>query len=115
LFDGESGGLRPVLGSEIDFEIFRSHGFDDFDSLQSGAGLPVNSQFGILDHCTVCHFSPGIHSVLSFNVQRFQVASLRPHPLVEVRIADEEEFATSWKRNRYEWGLLKGLWVTGQR
>jgi hypothetical protein len=108
LFAGEAGGLRPVLSGEKDFEIFRSHGIDWFEG--SGRGSVGQSQFSVLEHCAVCHFAPGIHSVLSYSVQRFEPASLRPYPLTETRIANQEDFTTSWKRRQYEWGLLKGLW-----
>ena len=108
LFDGEAGGLRPVLIGEKDFEIFRSHGIDWFEG--SNGGSLEKSQFPVLEQCAVCHLAPGIHSVLSYSVQRFQPASLQPIPLSATRIANEEDSTTSWKRRQYEWGLLKGLW-----
>ena len=111
LFAGEAGGLRPVLSDEKEFDVFRSHGIDEFEiSMQSGGGSLERSQVVVLDHCAVCHVAPGIHSVLSYSVQRFEPASLRPYVLIEARIANDEGFTTSWKRRQYEWGLLTGLW-----
>ena len=108
LFAGEAGGLRPVLSGEKDFEIFRSHGIDWFEG--SSRESLERFQFSVLEQCAVCHIAPGIHSVLSYSVQRFQPASLQPIPLTETQIANEEDSTTSWKRRQYEWGLLKGLW-----
>lgn len=108
LFAGEAGGLRPVLTSERDFEIFRSHGIDWFET--SGSATIDRAQFGILDQCVVCHSAPGLGSLLSFSATRFQPLSLRPYPLVETTIANQEAITVSWKGGRYEWGLLKGLW-----
>lgn len=110
LFAGEAGGLRPVLSGEQEFNVFRSHGIDEFEgSMQSGGGS-LDRAGVILDHCAVCHFAPGIHSVLSYSVQRFEPASLRPFVLIEARTTNDEYFTTSWKRRQYEWGLLTGLW-----
>jgi len=112
LFAGEAGGLRPVLSTDRDFEIFRSHGIDWFET--AGAASLDRVQFAVRDHCIVCHFAPGINSVLSFSATRFQPLTLRPYLLSKTTIANQEEFTAGWKQKQYEWGLLKGLWANAR-
>lgn len=59
--------------------------------------------------CLNCHGAAGIYSVQTYT-QAF--GRRRPSPWFEAVATDEylNRHALDWKRRRYEWGLLRGLW-----
>jgi hypothetical protein len=95
LFSGESGGLRPVAAEETEFAVFLSHGIDPFET----AGWP-GSRIS-LKACASCHFRPGVFaSVLGRGADIIPSSNLNNEPSETLW----------WKRRRYDWGLLQGLW-----
>jgi hypothetical protein len=96
LFAADSGGLRAVATGEIEFALFSSHGID-FEQRESLAA------------CAMCHFQPGVHSVLSRG-------RLQPGGRDRVEVVPswdlnyEANTTKSWKGRQYDWGLLQGLW-----
>ena len=88
LLSGESGGLRPVGAEETEFAFFLTHGLD-WESRVS------------LKACASCHFRPGAFaSVLSRGGDIIPSSNLN----------NEASETPWWKRRRYDWGLLQGLW-----
>ena len=108
LFAGESGGLRAVQKGEKEFIVFSSHGYDMFEQSIEQAlwrRMPVT-----LHSCAACHRNQGIHSVLIAG-KMLKPNSFRNyfHPQSEPHAAAE------WKRRRYDWGLMQGLWQSSAR
>ena len=95
LFSGVSGGLRSVAAEETEFAVFLSHGIDPFET----SGWP-GSRIS-LKACASCHFRPGVFaSVLGRGGDIIPSSNLNNEP-------SETPW---WKRRRYDWGLLQGLW-----
>src|SRR5262249_27896522 len=93
----ESSALAVVTAGEKEIPAFGS--------------IHEESKIEILRSCRVCHADGGIHSVQS----RTQfVRSWRPTDNPGIAnysgVDSETESILSWKRSRYDWGLLTGLW-----
>lgn len=101
LFAGEAGGLRPVARDESEFPLFQSHGIDLFE-LTGEPGHMERALRPVLSSCAICHFRPGIHSLLSRSVRRNIIPSWDP--------TYEASTTSGWKQRQYSWGLLQGLW-----
>jgi len=110
LFDKKAGGLQPVLADEKHFSVFMAHGIDWFELAQKEGKPSVGGLAGAtLKSCSACHAAPGVHSFLSFSDRRFDY--LRASRLQETTVASEEWNVINWKRERQEWGFLRGLWL----
>jgi hypothetical protein len=114
LFAGEAGGLGPLTADAKEFPLFMSQGIDWFETSAGRNGSVDRFQVGIIKSCATCHASPGIHSVLSYSRRRFAREYLSPPVLKESSSLDEASNTTYWKSKQYEWGLLQGLWHSGQ-
>jgi len=111
LFGGEAGGLAPVIARQKELPVFMSQGIDWLEA--GGDGALENAQEVILDSCTTCHAAAGVHSMMSFSMPRFNAYASAPR-LGEATPSGEEDATVRWKRGRYEWGLLQGLWRAGR-
>jgi hypothetical protein len=125
LFDGRAGGLIAVGAEDKQFRVFRSHGFDVFES-----GNPDSLERATrnaLRRCGGCHQGRGLDAFKS----RFRIIGLpgqympqqglglsveeqgnrRPVSRENLlpRTRDEAE-AIGWKKGRYSWGVLETLW-----
>ncbi|MCA1602281.1 MAG: hypothetical protein LC776_11770 [Acidobacteria bacterium] len=65
LFAGDSGGMRAIARDEKEFPLFQSHGIDLFELQRTEHGSIERDLRPVLVSCSICHFRPGIHSVLS--------------------------------------------------
>ncbi len=101
LFAARAGGLRPVGPDELAFASLGGHGVDAFERRE---GEPERFMGRTLRGCANCHLEPGVHAVLS----RGDSALVSGYAL-----DGEAERAVVAKRNRYDWGLLQGLWLGG--
>jgi hypothetical protein len=109
LFAGEAGGLRAVARDEQEFPQFQSHGIDPFES----QGVPLERHLStVLGSCVVCHFRPGIHSVLSRqpDILRLRVRDVRRELLPAPSYEQEADTTKAWKMRRESWRLLRELW-----
>ena len=108
-----NAALRAIGVNEKGFPVFRSLprlGDDPFE-----ASYSVELQGSMLT-CFQCHSPRGVYSVNSytgFDLTRPAPANL-PADLVPEATAVEASAAIYWKRQRYEWGLLEGLWRQNQ-
>ena len=87
---------------------FMSKGFDAFEGMRENDPPHQPGLHKELD-CMNCHTGPGLRSVFSLTWGfRPQQVSL---PSVAGRDPERErQEATYWKRTRFDWGLLKGMW-----
>jgi hypothetical protein len=106
LFAGDSGGLRSVARDEKEFPLFQSHGIDLFE-LTGEQGSLERELRPVLNFCSICHYRPGIHSMLSRLVRHDIIPSWDSKY--------EASTAKGWKQRQYSWGLLQGLWQQRQR
>lgn len=114
---------EPVLGSEhnrqdtFEFRLSPKHLLADGSGLQPtqpSAGevrtlFETPSMF--IGACVNCHAAAGIYSVQTYT-QTFGIR--RASPWFEAVSSDKylNLHALNWKKRRYEWGLLQGLWRT---
>jgi hypothetical protein len=103
IFASIAAGLRAVAQDEKEFRTFQTHGIDPFDPRDT---TPIERHMSnVLNSCALCHFRPGVHSMLS------RGGFTRPRALAVAWSEDYEGDATmGWKQGRYDWGLLRGLW-----
>ncbi len=99
LLAGRAGGLRLVGDEErrlVTFGVSMRHVFTDpfRDRRELQGENPIRT-------CPICHAGSGIYSVMSF--------ARRP---VYVRGPEDRSAAATYlKRQRYDWGLLNGMWA----
>ena len=110
LLRNDPGGLRAVQPGEKEFPVLFSHEIDPFE-LRPEDGPMESHLRPLLRFCGDCHRRAGVLSVLSyansfFGGPRFS----RPATLIETSPAEEADRIAWWKRERYDWGLLQGLW-----
>lgn len=98
--------LKAIVAGERDFQFvhFRSQGADPFELTSHRQPR----QDPTLTTCRVCHQAPGMLSVLSYSRHRFSTPPIRV--LESSSVEQESAVALRWKRSRFEWGLLQGLW-----
>ncbi|MGA3268890.1 MAG: hypothetical protein ABSE16_18975 [Verrucomicrobiota bacterium] len=107
--------LVSIPEDQKDFTNVRlfSRGIDFFEPYQPGPTNydSANGQSLVLENCVACHSGRGIFSVNSFT--RF--GSVQPTDeatqLIEAEPKREERMALDWKQERFDWGLLQGLWI----
>jgi hypothetical protein len=103
LFAGKAGGLQPLGSDEKDYAtqlLALPH-----DELEDGRPQPV------LRGCLGCHDRPGIHGFRSFTGETFPRGRFYLPDLSPGREAEREATLTAvQKRERFDWGLLQGLW-----
>lgn len=111
LFARKSGGLRAIDIDERDFRTdFRAHQFDVLEE-QSAADKDFAARLGIVRRrCVGCHNDRGVHSFRTF------VGGIRFTPSFSIPALSDtdtlkrgETAAISYKKTRYDWGLLEGL------
>ncbi len=109
----QNGILRTVGEEERDFfPHFLSQGVDPFEmnAKQGSAEVFPKFRVKILAECFKCHGGPGLVSVPTFTGNFFLRA--RDRNLDSSGNPAREVAATTfWKNNRFDWGLLQGLWL----
>lgn len=106
LFASKAGGLRPLGRGErrrMSFPASQMHVFRDPFTAPEGAAPPEGSI--VMGSCPVCHAGSGIHSVMSFSRRDAYASS----------VAEQDQWASYFKRERYDWGVLTGIWQAGGR
>ena len=112
----QNSALREIAKDEKDFlgVHFFGLGIDPFELKSNEPQVPDSSTFKgtILQSCRTCHSGPGIYSVNVYAgiFSGLFRQSIEPHKLFTVDIKREIEAALDWKRGKYSWGLLQGLW-----
>jgi hypothetical protein len=105
----QNAALRAIGRDDKGFPTvhFMGKGIDLFET-SHGAATP---QSRLLGTCFECHSSRGLFSVLSYvGFSPPARANLPAHLVPEADAV--EAFATKyWKEERYDWGLLQGLWL----
>ncbi len=103
-----SGALRPVANDETEFVQFLSHGYDPFEN-EHGSVRPIVT----LDSCQSCHTTPErgkeLRSVLSYS-RVFEGRYAEPPPVSDLSFDREVKLTRGIKYDRFDWGLLNGLW-----
>ncbi len=106
LFAGQAGGLRPLAPDEhrwMNFGIQHRHVFyDPFRDLVQGS---LRKEAPVLSTCAICHAGNGIDSVLSLSGRETYVTTP----------AEQSAAAASLKEDRYDWGLLRGMWMASDQ
>ena len=102
------GALRAVGKDETQFVgvHFRSMGIDPFEG---SAGFRQQE----LDTCFTCHSQAGIFSVHSYTGFDSHPRSDRPVNLAPMDGRGQATATIDWKKQQDHWGLLQGLWETG--
>ena len=100
LLNGESGGLVPVTQTEPKYLHFFARG--EQHQFKHGP-KPLN--------CIGCHRGNGIHSINTYAFGHGLPEDLAPKLSSSSRKAEARRTIKS-KQQRYEWGLLRGLWST---
>lgn len=98
LFAGKAGGLTSASPEDKFFKHFFAHG--ERSQFQSG---PTERR------CLDCHQGNGIHALNTFQFGNAPI-NAPPRKLFAVSPDDVSESTANWKRKRYEWGLLQGVW-----
>ncbi|HKX00199.1 MAG TPA: hypothetical protein VJN43_20840 [Bryobacteraceae bacterium] len=109
LLRNQPGGLRAVEPGEKQFPVLFSHGFDLFE-MKPEDGPIGRHLLPVLQSCTQCHQHAGILSMLSYTGSFSGPRFSHPARLVEASAAEEGRRIVWRKRERYDWGLLEGLW-----
>jgi hypothetical protein len=99
----QGGALRRVADGEKEFRQFMSMGTDPFESSRAAPDF----QHDVLNSCTTCHSGSGIYSVRTYS---FGGQGPQTPELLEGNPMWEAEATIGWKHQRFEWGLLQGLW-----
>lgn len=106
LLANRRGGLVPTKSNSIVFTLFMSHEFDLFEVRPRG-----DRQFtpppSALTSCMHCHSGAGVYSFQTF--VQFQSPHKRPRSLYDTDASSAPSRAVDHKRERYDWGLLRGL------
>jgi hypothetical protein len=92
-----------------------SNGIDPFEYHQRGQTNDDSATYGrvILETCAQCHSGSGIYSVNSFT-RRLSLPFGPSFETTQMTEPDPEREATDtifWNEQRFDWGLLKGLWI----
>lgn len=98
LFAGTAGGLAGVSLQEPTYHHFFAHG----ERVQFKNGPTRLS-------CIACHRGNGIHSLNTYSFGHGFAESLAPQ-LSAIDWRAEANSTIRKKQDRYEWGLLRGLW-----
>jgi hypothetical protein len=121
LFANQAGGLTATRSDEIEFSTLQQQGDDIFEwwamnRNRAGSFVPA------LQECASCHSRGGINSLNSrAHLLKPNGAQADPNetpsghprePALQWSASDGEETIT-WKRGRYDWGLLNGYWRSG--
>jgi len=123
LFKGTNGGIVAIDAESREHRTFRSHGFDPFEPRNKdvnngmvGAQIP---RMNVLQSCVGCHQGPGVYSFLS----RTRIIGVPGRYLPQqglgvsdpnkwMTFSEQAQAAARWKTRQYDWGLLRGLWVS---
>jgi hypothetical protein len=113
LLRSQSGGLYALDRNSKEFPLFMSHGFDEFEKPMEPGPIEDHLRPALL-FCGSCHQRnpqmAGIYSVLSYAESFSRGEYQRPVRMDEISPEDAARFTVDWKRGRYDWGLLAGLW-----
>jgi hypothetical protein len=105
LLRGEHG-LTPLGLNDRSFIQFNAHPFDPFQAFPQQA--PRRSV--VLESCRACHSAAGSLSVQTV-VREFTPLSARASTFAaEDRLSSAAWKTTVWKRQQFNWGLLRGYW-----
>jgi hypothetical protein len=106
---GHAGGLRAVGQTETEFPLFQTEGSDFFEQAAKQHVAPKPGRV-ILGSCVGCHSAPGIKSVQSCRrLLKPNRPQLDPDPPYD-SLWWETEHTIGWKKQHYDWGLLRGYW-----
>jgi hypothetical protein len=103
LFASDPASLQPLPRDAEELTLFMTHGSDPFERATGEQRRPRPDR--VLERCRDCHQSPGIHSVLSYR---------QSEPFSASSPKGETDLDAYTKRQRYDWGLLQGLWLAGE-
>jgi len=111
LFSNTTGGLRATGREERELSTFQQQGDDLIDALLQNPRLKSTWPTA-LQSCLSCHSGGGLHSLNSLE------KLLKPNRKQRINVGAEPYPARwwvnsgtpSWKRDRYDWGLLNGYW-----
>lgn len=98
LLNGQSGGLAPVALEEPQYQHFFARG--EQHQFEHGP-RPLT--------CIGCHRGNGVHSINTYAFGHGLSENLAPK-LSPTRRDSEASRTIKSKQQRYEWGLLRGLW-----
>jgi hypothetical protein len=115
LFAGTSGGLRAVGVDERDFITFSAHAEDPLERepWRGTANFPR-----VIDGCVNCHHV-GVESAIE--TVRSLHRMLKPGSFIDsrherwARWFTQQSIAAETKSRSYDWGVLKGLWLSQPR
>ncbi len=108
LFANRAGGLRATERDEREFSMFNSFGPDEGSPAQF---ISLDQYQPVLQSCFVCHHRPGINSLNSRGRLLKPNWLQHEYPAPEKPVPNSWSYEdTSWKQNRYDWGLLSGYW-----
>lgn len=113
-----TGKLRRVTEDEKGFPNVRFMGKGiDLIETPFGAYAPDRKladsesvKSNLMGTCFTCHSGPGIFSVLSFTRDLSADSPHRPADLESVKLQRETAASINGKHERFDWGLLQGLW-----
>jgi hypothetical protein len=110
------GELQQIPADEFDFYQFQAHHTDPLEiSAEALAALGPDGfrrrlQRNVLASCFQCHSQRGIYSVRSYSRIEGHTPWLKTPVFVEAGPERQAVTAMAWKRGRYDFGLLQGLW-----
>ena len=105
LLSGRSGGLHLVGPEETEYQLI--------GGLHGGREVRLRGS-AILSTCVRCHSGNGIFSVNSYT-RYIGPGTINPQ-LLPADSADNQGNATlEWKKQRFDWGLLRGLLERGRK
>ena len=106
LLASRRGGLVPTKSDSIDFTLFMSRDLDPFE-VRPHPGRRFTPPPSSLTSCMHCHNGAGVYSFQTF--VQFQSRHKRPRSLYDTDASSAPSRAVDHKRDRYNWGLLRGL------
>ncbi len=121
-FNGNSGFVALDAESR-EHRTFRTHGFDPFEgrnnTRKADASGDRDPRTVVLESCTGCHQAPGVYSFLSREriigvpgrYMPQQGLSIN-NPEKWMKFSEQAQAAARWKTRQYDWGLMRGLWVS---
>lgn len=116
----QKAALRAIGPDEEGFAFvhFMGKGIDMFEG-RIGASTQkpahsASSQTKLVRNCYQCHSARGLFSVLSYTGFTSPAVTDGPANLHPVDYATAATATIYWKQQRYDWGLMQGLWMQNQ-
>ena len=104
LLSGRSGGLHLVGPEETEYQ--------QIGGLHGGRAIQLRGS-AVLSTCVRCHSANGIFSVNSY-ARPFGPRSINPRLLPADSADYQGQAALAWKKQQFDWGLLRGLLERGR-